>query len=142
MFEEIFGKFKKYFHEDFEEILFTIFRVVMEYYRFRIHISFEKLMFQIGHTFSFGTYYSDRLGSCYVDINCQRTPLHMCSYGIGVSRLLSATVELLSSEDELRWPFPIAPYSICIIPPKVWNRKKKISRYKTGNKNMFHVPLS
>lgn len=77
-------------------------------------------MLQVGHTFSFGTSYSDKLGSCYVDVDCNRAPLHMCSYGIGISRLIAAVAESLATdEDELRWPLAIAPYSVCIITPKV-----------------------
>lgn len=43
----------------------------------------------------------------------------MGCYGIGVSRLLAATVEVLSTPEEIRWPLPFAPYLLCVIPPKV-----------------------
>lgn len=48
--------------------------------------------------------------------------LQMGSYGIGVSRLLAASLECLSLEQELRWPDAIAPYNVAIIPPKVFNK--------------------
>lgn len=77
-------------------------------------------MFQVAHTFSFGTYFSTRLGSYFVDMDCNRSPLHMCSFGVGVSRLVSACAEVRSTEEgELRWPLFMAPYSVCVIPPKV-----------------------
>lgn len=44
--------------------------------------------------------------------------LEMACFGIGVTRLIAASVEYLSKTDELRWPFHLAPYSICIIQPK------------------------
>lgn len=42
----------------------------------------------------------------------------MGCYGIGISRLIAASVEILSTEQEIRWPFVLAPFSVCIIPPK------------------------
>jgi len=50
--------------------------------------------------------------------DCYR-PLHMDCFGIGTTRLLAASVEVLSSNDDVRWPRLIAPYQICIIPQKV-----------------------
>lgn len=43
----------------------------------------------------------------------------MGCYGIGVSRILAASVEVLSTETEIKWPELIAPYSVCVIAPKV-----------------------
>jgi len=43
----------------------------------------------------------------------------MDCFGIGTTRLLAASVEVLSSQDKVQWPRLIAPYQICIIPQKV-----------------------
>ena len=43
----------------------------------------------------------------------------MGCYGIGVSRILAASVEVLSRNNEIRWPKAIAPYSVCVVAPKV-----------------------
>lgn len=59
----------------------------------------------------------------------------MGCYGIGVSRILAASVEVLSTETEIRWPESIAPYSVCVIAPKVnillrkTNYTQNIQRY-------------
>ena len=45
--------------------------------------------------------------------------LQMGCYGIGVTRLLAASIEALSLDDEIRWPEKIAPYLLYIIPQKV-----------------------
>lgn len=42
----------------------------------------------------------------------------MACFGIGVTRLIAATIECLCKDDELRWPYHLAPYSICIVQPK------------------------
>lgn len=44
--------------------------------------------------------------------------MQMGCFGIGVTRLVGASIEKLSSDTHLRWPFPIAPFSVCIVPPE------------------------
>ena len=48
----------------------------------------------------------------------------MGSYGIGVTRLIAASIETLSSEHEIRWPFLLAPFTVCIIPPKSGSKEE------------------
>ena len=43
----------------------------------------------------------------------------MGCYGLGISRILASVIEVLSTAEEIRWPLPLAPYLIAIIPPKV-----------------------
>ena len=45
--------------------------------------------------------------------------LIMGCYGLGLTRILAASLEALSLPTELRWPLAIAPYKVCIITPKV-----------------------
>lgn len=74
---------------------------------------------EVGHTFILEDKYSKVLGATYLNQSGKPTPLIMGCYGIGITRLISASIEYLSSETEIRWPFLLAPYKICIIPPKV-----------------------
>lgn len=48
----------------------------------------------------------------------------MGCYGIGITRLIAASIEVLSTENEIRWPFVLAPFSVCIIPPKDGSREQ------------------
>lgn len=43
----------------------------------------------------------------------------MGSYGLGLSRILAASTEVLSKETEMKWPDVLAPYNVIILPPKV-----------------------
>lgn len=74
---------------------------------------------EVGHTFFLGEKYSKPLDAHYVDKNMKRHILQMGSYGIGISRIIAASLECLSTEQELRWPDALAPYNVIIIPPKV-----------------------
>ncbi|GFR99835.1 proline--tRNA ligase [Elysia marginata] len=47
---------------------------------------------------------------------------HMGCFGLGITRILQATVEALSTETGIRWPSLIAPHQIYIIPKKDGSR--------------------
>lgn len=74
---------------------------------------------EIGHIFKLGTRYSESLGATVLDENGREVPIIMGSYGIGVSRLLSAIVEQNSDEDGIIWPRAIAPFDIHVVPVNV-----------------------
>lgn len=48
---------------------------------------------EIGHIFKLGTRYSESMGATILDQNGRAIPIVMGSYGIGVSRILSAVIE-------------------------------------------------
>ncbi|XP_028174778.1 probable proline--tRNA ligase, mitochondrial [Ostrinia furnacalis] len=73
---------------------------------------------EVGHTFILGTKYSDPLRATFVPAAGAPQPLIMSCYGIGITRLLAASLEALSTETSMRWPRAIAPYSAVIIGPK------------------------
>lgn len=78
---------------------------------------------EIGHIFKLGTRYSESLGATVLDENGREVPIIMGSYGIGVSRLLSAIVEQNSDDNGIIWPRSIAPFDIHVVPV---NMKKEV----------------
>lgn len=79
---------------------------------------------EIGHIFKLGTRYSDAMNATVLDNNGRQTPVIMGSYGIGVSRLLSAIAEQYADEKGLVWPSSVAPFDIHIIPVQVKNEEQ------------------
>ena len=71
---------------------------------------------EIGHIFKLGTHYSKKLGAQVLDNNGRLVDVIMGSYGIGVSRLLSAVAEQTADDNGLVWPDSIAPFDIHVIP--------------------------
>lgn len=71
---------------------------------------------EIGHIFKLGTHYSSKLGAQVLDSNGRLTDVIMGSYGIGVTRLLSAVAEQNADENGLVWPDSIAPFDVHVIP--------------------------
>ena len=53
----------------------------------------------------------------------------MGCYGLGVTRILHASLEVLSQDRRLRWPGVIAPYQVCIIPQKVGRQAAQVLRW-------------
>ncbi len=70
---------------------------------------------EVGHIFYFGTKYSEKLNAFIQDKNGKKTPVHMGSYGIGVSRLVGAIIEAYHDEKGIQWPLSVAPFKITII---------------------------
>lgn len=71
---------------------------------------------EIGHIFKLGTRYSETLGAKVLDQNGRETDVIMGSYGIGISRLLSAIAEQNADENGLVWPDSVAPFDVHVIP--------------------------
>ncbi|KRM55700.1 proline--tRNA ligase [Lacticaseibacillus sharpeae] len=84
---------------------------------------------EIGHIFKLGTRYSAAMGANFLDENGRSKPIIMGSYGIGVSRLLSAIVEQNSDDNGIIWPAAIAPYDIHVLPMNV----KKADQVELAN---------
>ena len=70
---------------------------------------------EVGHIFYFGTKYSKKLNAYVQDKSGKNTPVHMGSYGIGVSRLVGAIIEAYHDEKGIKWPLSVAPFKISII---------------------------
>jgi len=79
---------------------------------------------EVGHTFLLGTRYSQPFKALFRSESGANLPLQMGCYGIGVSRVLAASVEVLSSPTELRWPLPIAPYTVALLKPKAGSKEE------------------
>ncbi|XP_072019571.1 probable proline--tRNA ligase, mitochondrial [Amphiura filiformis] len=80
---------------------------------------------EVGHTFYLGTKYSQVFDASYVDPSGKHRTLEMGCYGLGVSRILAACIEVLSKGSEVRWPRLIAPYQVCIVPPKAGSKEEQ-----------------
>jgi len=71
---------------------------------------------EVGHVFYLGSLYSDKLGAAYLDESGQSRSIQMGCYGIGVTRLLGASIEQNHDERGIIWPDAIAPFEVVICP--------------------------
>ena len=70
---------------------------------------------EVGQTFYFGTKYSDPMGGKVATADGSEVPVHMGSYGIGVSRLLGAIIEASHDDDGIIWPASVAPFHVGLV---------------------------
>ncbi len=70
---------------------------------------------EVGHIFYFGTKYSQALGATMTTAEGKQLPLHMGSYGIGVSRLAAAIIEACHDERGIIWPEAVAPFKVGLV---------------------------
>ncbi|CAH2020599.1 unnamed protein product [Acanthoscelides obtectus] len=82
----------------------------------------------VGHTFLLGDKYSKPLKAFYLGKNAKPQVLQMGSYGLGLSRILAACVELLSTETDIAWPDVLAPYNVAVIPPKAGSKEEQVTK--------------
>lgn len=80
---------------------------------------------EVAHTFLLDDKYSKPLRATFLQSNTKPATLMMGCYGIGISRLIAASIETLSTDDQIRWPYLLAPFSVCIIPPKKGSREEE-----------------
>ena len=71
---------------------------------------------EVGQVFYLGKKYSEAMGATYLDAEGRERPLEMGCYGIGISRLVAAAVEQNHDANGIIWPFPIAPFSVLLLP--------------------------
>ena len=79
---------------------------------------------EVGHIFYFGEKYSKPL-NCLIDHKeGKKVPVKMGSYGIGVSRLVGALIEVNFQNDIMKWPKSVSPYDVVLIPNINKNNKQ------------------
>ncbi|XP_017861319.1 PREDICTED: probable proline--tRNA ligase, mitochondrial [Drosophila arizonae] len=79
---------------------------------------------EVAHTFLLGDKYSKPLGATYLNTSGKPETLVMGCYGIGITRIIAAALEVLSTEHQLRWPTLLAPYDVCLIGPKQGSKEQ------------------
>ena len=100
---------------------------------------------EVGHIFYFGDKYSKPL-NCYVDSqDGKKNAVKMGSYGIGVSRLVGAIIEAKYDKEIMKWPKPISPFDVVIIPSISKNNTENMEKaekvYKELKKQNIDVLL-
>ncbi|MBA2485524.1 MAG: proline--tRNA ligase [Nitrospira sp.] len=71
---------------------------------------------EVGHVFMLGTKYSEAMKASFLDAQGQEQLAVMGCYGIGVSRTAAASVEQNHDAKGIKWPVPIAPFHVTLLP--------------------------
>ena len=75
--------------------------------------SLEKIrVAEVGNIFNFGTHKPELLGLYFTGEDGEQKPVHLGSYGIGITRLVGVLTELFADDKGLVWPETVAPYQV------------------------------
>jgi len=70
---------------------------------------------EVGHVFYFGTKYSAPLGALVTDAQGAVVPVEMGSYGVGISRVVAALIEVFHDDRGIIWPESVSPFDVGLI---------------------------
>ena len=70
---------------------------------------------EVGNIFSLKDKYSSAFGLVYTDRDGKQKPVLMGCYGIGISRLMGAIVEVMHDERGIIWPRTVSPFDAHLI---------------------------
>ena len=71
---------------------------------------------EVGHIFMLGTKYSEAMKCTFLDEDGSEKPMIMGCYGIGVGRTAAAAIEQNNDKDGIKWPAPLAPFEVVVLP--------------------------
>jgi len=70
---------------------------------------------EVGHIFQLGQKYSEAMRATVQDEQGRDLVMHMGCYGIGVTRIVAASIEQNHDERGIIWPAPLTPYDVVLI---------------------------
>jgi len=71
---------------------------------------------EIGHIFQLGTKYTEAMDAKVLNENGKTEVMTMGCYGIGVTRVVAASIEQNNDDNGIIWPEALAPFQISIVP--------------------------
>lgn len=70
---------------------------------------------EVGNIFNFGTEKCEQMNLFITNESGDQVPVHLGSYGIGITRMIGVIAEKFSDDKGLVWPYAIAPFSVHIV---------------------------
>jgi prolyl-tRNA synthetase len=80
---------------------------------------------EIGHIFKLGYKYTESMGARVLDRNGKEVTPIMGSYGIGIERILTASIEQNNDDNGFWLPAQIAPFEVVVTPTNIGDDKIK-----------------
>ncbi|MEK7182720.1 MAG: aminoacyl--tRNA ligase-related protein, partial [Patescibacteria group bacterium] len=70
---------------------------------------------EVGNIFRFGTVYSEKMNVFFMNEQREKKYAYLGSYGIGLTRVMGAIVEVSHDERGIMWPKSVAPYECHLV---------------------------
>ena len=100
---------------------------------------------EVGHIFQLGTKYSDSMSANVIGEDGRAVNMNMGCYGIGVTRIIAASIEQNHDDRGIIFPIAIAPFELVIVPIN-YNKSSRVREladqlYNDCQKNNIDVLL-
>ena len=100
---------------------------------------------EVGHIFQLGTKYSDSMSANVIGEDGRAVNMNMGCYGIGVTRIIAASIEQNHDDRGIIFPKAIAPFALVIVPIN-YNKSSRVREladqlYNDCQKNNIDVLL-
>lgn len=103
----------------------------------------EKKAVEVGNTFKLGTKYSLPFELKFKDKDGLEKPVIMGCFGIGLSRLMGAVVEVSHDDKGIIWPKAVAPFLVHLIgivpPQRDPAKRERSSKIKTMAEKIYNI---
>jgi len=91
----------------------------------------ERRAIEVGNIFPFDTYYSEKMKVYFTDKAGAKKPVWFGSYGIGITRVLGAIVEIFHDEKGIIWPKQVSPFAVHLI------QIENTAKVKTASEKLY-----
>lgn len=71
---------------------------------------------EVGHVFQLGQKYSAAMNATVLDEQGKSQTMYMGCYGIGITRIVAASIEQNHDAQGIIWPDPLAPFQVVLVP--------------------------
>jgi prolyl-tRNA synthetase len=97
---------------------------------------------EVGNIFNFGSGKCEQMGLYFSDKDGKKKPVHLSSYGIGITRLMGTIVEVFADDKGIIWPEAVAPFKFNLVEivsekSEVKETAEKIYK-KLGERNVLY----
>lgn len=95
---------------------------------------------EVGHIFNFADKYSLLMNAMVMNKEGKSVPIQMGSYGIGVSRLVAAIIEVYHDDRGIKWPESVAPFKVSLVNLNIKNDEcNKVARDLYNSLKHHHI---
>ena len=90
---------------------------------------------EVGHIFQLGTKYSETMNATVQDEQGRSQAMVMGCYGIGITRIVAATIEQNHDDKGIIWPGAMTPFDVAIVPLGM----DKSERVQAATEELYHA---
>ena len=94
---------------------------------------------EVGNIFPLGVKYSQSIGAFFQDRDGKKKPIIMGCYGVGISRLMGAIVEVHHDGKGIIWPGSVSPFDVHLLSLQLSNKMSQREKLEKAAKKVYRI---